>query len=384
MSSIEIFQSIEDVNKHEWDSLANDQVLMCHGWLKTVEQTFSGNLSPRYLILYDRGRPIVATAYRQINSTDNFSNIDYFLFGSLKPFFSLFGISAAPLITSMLLKGYSNIFLADPQIDPVTIQKHLLTMLATIHNHSSHEKISIAFTKVISDDSQVTHLLQRNGYARILSLPLAYVDIVWDSFSDYKKDPLRVSRNTRRNINWEINRNRKEGIEIVVLKNLEGYEDRLYQLVTLNAIKYNVTAFPFERAFFRVLIENMPDEAKVYAAFKKDDLIGMSLFLAKDKIWHALLVGFDHHQTGNELTYFNTTYYYPIRDAIKAQCKRIYYGNSHYELKIRRGCQLQLVDAYYKPHGILGRLFAKPFFFLHRTWNRRKRSSVVRQQLKLN
>jgi predicted N-acyltransferase len=127
----------------------------------------------------------------------------------------------------------------------------------------------------------------------------------------------------------------------------------------------------------------MPDDIKVYAAFKKGELLGMSLFLVKGKIWHALLTGIDHHQTGNDLTYFNIAFYQPVRDAIKAKCKRIYYGNSHYGLKIRRGCQLQSVDAFYKPYGFLGRFFAKPFFFIHRAWNRGKRPYVVRQQLKL-
>jgi predicted N-acyltransferase len=182
-------------------------------------------------------------------------------------------------------------------------------------------------------------------------------------------------------MSWEINRNRKEGIEIVVVEDLAGYEDRLYRLLCLNAAKYNMKGMSFDSSFFHALRENMPEETRVYAAFKKGELVGMCLVLGKGGIWHAMLVGIDHNLTGNDLTYYNLCYYQPIKDAIESRCKRIYYGNSLYELKIRRGCRLMQVDAYYKPHGRVSRMCAKPFFFIHRAWNGSKLPSVVRREL---
>ncbi|MBL0714610.1 MAG: GNAT family N-acetyltransferase [Desulfosarcina sp.] len=382
MSSLKIFHSIESVNRDDWDFLAHDQVLMRHGWLKTVEQTYSGRLSPRYVILYESARPVAATAYRQINSADGFTNFDYFLFGGLKPYLSRLGISSLPMIALMPSKGYPPAFLTGLPSDPAAAQKKLQTLLGAIHDHGCRGKMPVAFTKVSGDDREAIRLLRRNGYTRIIAAPLAYMDIVWSSFSDYRKDTSRISKNLRRKINWEVNRNRKEGIEIVVLENLRGYEDRLYRLLTLNAARHNMAVPTFDRNFFKVLSENMPNEARVYAAFKKGELVGMSLFMAHGAIWHALLVGIDHHLTGNDLTYFNIVFYRPIRDAIEAQCKRIYYGNSLYEPKIRRGCQLLRVYTYYKPYSRIGRMGARPFFFVHRAWNRGKRPLSVRQQLK--
>ena len=92
MSSIRIFRSIEEVDQHEWDSLARGQVPMCHGWLKTVEQSYSGSLSLHYLILYENDRPVVSSVYRHLKTTCTFSDIDHSIFGRLKPFVSFFRI----------------------------------------------------------------------------------------------------------------------------------------------------------------------------------------------------------------------------------------------------------------------------------------------------
>lgn len=381
MSSIRIFRSIEEVDQHEWDSLARDQVPMCYGWLKTVEQSYSGNLLPHYQILYENDRPVATSVYRLLKSTCAFSDIDHFIFGRLKPLVSFFGYSTLPVLTSMPLKGYANLFLVDSLAESVRVKKNLQMLLDAIHDHSRRERIAIVFTKVMAEDRHAAQLLRKNGYEKILAAPLAYMDIVWPTFSDYKKDTFRLARNIRRKINWEINRNRKDGIEIVVLENLRGYEDRLYQLLKLNAAKHYRAGLPFNKNLFRSLNENMPNQFRIYAAFKNNQIVGMTLFLTKGNLWHALMVGIDHHLVGKDLTYFNISYYKPIEDAIAAECKRIYYGNSLYEPKMRRGCQLQSVDAYYKPQGVLSRMLFKPYFFVHRARNRRKRPAIVRRSL---
>ena len=281
----------------------------------------------------------------------------------------------------MPIKGYANLFLVDSHTESVRVKENLQALLDAIHYHSRREKIPTVFTKVMADDWHAAQLLKKNGYAKIVAAPLAYMDIVWPTFSDYKKDSFRLARNIRRKINWEINRNRKEGIKIVVLENPKEYEDRLYQLLQLNAKKHNSAGLPFAKNLFNSLNENLPNQFRIYAAFKNKQIVGAALFLTKGKLWHALMVGIDHDLVGNDLTYFNISYYRPIEDAIAAKCKRIYYGNSLYEPKMRRGCQLQSVDAYYKPHGVPSRMLFKPYFFAHRAYNRSKQPAIVRRRL---
>ena len=382
MDSITTYSSIADVNHHDWDLLSRDQVLMHRGWLQTIEQTYLGELSPNYLMLYEEGCPVVATVYRQINNPEDGHSFDHFLFGVLHPIFARIGISSLPMIASMSLRGYPVQFLVRPHRDPAKSQARRQAVLDTIHAYSHEVKMPVAFTKVVGDERETIRLLCRNGYTRIIGPPLAYLDIVWPSFSAYRKDRSSLSRNIRGNINWEINRNRKAGIEIVLLKNLSGYEEALYRLMALNASKYGQTNASYNDRFFYALAANMSHQYRVYAAFKKGTMVGMCLFLTQADVWHALIVGIDHRYEGNDLTYFNITFNRPIQDATNASCKRIYYGNSLYEVKLRRGCHLLPVNTFYKPYCWSRRMAAKPFFFLHRARSRSKRTAIVREHLK--
>ncbi len=381
MRAITIYHSITDVNQNDWDLLAQDQVLMSHGWLQTIEQAYASTLSPTYLILYENSLPVAATAFRRIIAADSGNAFDHFLFGGLQPILTRLGVTSLPMIAPMPIKGYPVNFLVRPHSDPVKIQARMQALLSAIHEHSRNEKPPVAFTKVVREEKTTIRLLARNGYARMIAPPLAYMDIFWPSFSAYRRDRTRLSRNVRRKISWEINRNRKAGIEIVLLENPGGYEEALYRLMALNAAKHSRTDAFLNNQFLRLLKANMNDRYRIYAAFKKGSMIGMTIYLTHADVWHALFVGIDHHVDSNDLTYFNIASYRLIQDAINARCKRIYYGNSLYEFKVRRGCQLLPVNVYFKPCGWGRRVAAKPFFFFHRAWNRAKRPAVVREHL---
>ncbi len=64
MHTVEIISSIKGLRKEEWDALIGDNIFSSYGWLKTVEETVIGDVSPKYILVKDSGRLIrVAVCY---------------------------------------------------------------------------------------------------------------------------------------------------------------------------------------------------------------------------------------------------------------------------------------------------------------------------------
>ena len=64
--------------------------------------------------------------------------------------------------------------------------------------------------------------LQKRKYFQTIDFPMTYMDITWNSFDGYKKYIRKQSRNMKKNIVTEINRNQKAGVTIEKVINLNG------------------------------------------------------------------------------------------------------------------------------------------------------------------
>ena len=384
MHSIKIVESIKELNKEEWDAMIDDKFFASYGWLKTVEETYIGNINPKYIIVLDSAKLIGASVCHLSNKTDKSVDLDNLLLGRLRKFTSKLGISFLPTFLCSPMRCHGKHLLITKEVDSKYKEIIADELFTAIEKEASYRELSVCFYDVMDDEVELIQLLNKRGYIRTLGHPINYLDIEWSSFEGYKKYVKRNNRKksyVRKVINYEINKNRKEGVTIKKLATLDGHEDRLYELVNNNYYKHNQRLFPFTSKFFIKLKENLGEDVVLYASFKNGSVTGVCTLFKRNRTGYLPIVGVDHEKAENDATYFNITFYRPIMDAISEQMARLYYGKAMYDLKTKRGCKINNTYVYYKPFNKFLKTAIKPWFALHSLWFRKKKyKNIVKRK----
>ncbi len=84
MHKIKIVDSINDVQKDDWNSIVGDNVFASYEWLKTFEETYSEPINPKYILVQDSDELIGASICYIVNKTNQFLSLDNHLLGRLK------------------------------------------------------------------------------------------------------------------------------------------------------------------------------------------------------------------------------------------------------------------------------------------------------------
>lgn len=364
MYSARVFHSIDDLTKDKWDRLAQDNVCLSYGWLKTVEETFIGDVGHRYIVLLDHQGTVGAAVCQVFNRGDKVFNLDDCMFGRFKKAFNGLGITFLPAFVCCPVKGYGKHILFREGIDSATKEIVAESLIRAMEAEASKHGLSVSFTGVTNDESDLIRLLRQRGYRRTLDHPITYLDIGWPSFSGYKQYVKRL-RGSSRVIRHEMNKNRRAGVTIRDLRNVEGCEDRLHDLLEKNYRKHNEKSFPYRRGFLSRVKQNLKEDAVIYVAEKHGEMVGVSLLLQRAGVGYMSVIGVDHEQTANDFTYFNIGFYRPIEDAISLGRKKVYFGTLSYKLKARRGIKAMDAHVYHRPGQRMLGAPLKPFFAVH-------------------
>ena len=381
MRTIKIINSIKEIKKDEWDAMIGDKFFASYGWLKTVEETYIGNINPKYIIVLDSAKLIGASVCHLSNKTDKSVDLDNLLLGRLRKFTSKLGISFLPTFLCSPMRCHGKHLLITKEVDSKYKEIIADELFTAIEKEASYRELSVCFYNVMDDEVELIQLLKKRGYIRTLGYPLNYLDIEWSSFEGYKNYVKRISKNMQKNIVKEVNKNRREGVIIEELTNIDRYEERLYELVNHNYYKHNQSLFPFTSKFFIKLKENLGEDVVLYASFKNGSVTGVCTLFKRNRTGYLPIVGVDHEETGNDATYFNILFYRPIMDAISEQMARLYYGIAMYDLKTKRGCKINYAYVYYKPFNETLKIAIKPWFALHSLWFRKnKYQNIVKRK----
>jgi predicted N-acyltransferase len=384
MNSIKIVDNIAGVSKEEWDSLIGNNVFASHGWLKTAEETFIGDIDPRYILVKNRNRLIGAAACYIFNKSELVENLDDLMFGRVKKCASIFGISFTPGFVCCPLLCQGSHLLIKGEIDLQNKKTIMKELLGTIEEIAARRRLAVSFIHVTDDESELIELLANRGYAKSLHVPSTYLDIEWRSFKEYRNAlKKKVSRKIDKAIRWEMNRNRKEGVVIKALKYPDRLESLLYELLNKHYYRHNRRPFMFRRGFLKSLKQALGEDVVFYVAFKNGVIAGVCILLKRNKVGYISMVGVDHKMAGNDYTYFNIAYYKPIIDAISDQTTRLYYDRGVEELKARRGCVAKNLYIYYKSFNPLKNVAVRRWFAVLSAWNRFKMPERVRKRLRL-
>ncbi len=185
----------------------------------------------------------------------------------------------------------------------------------------------------------------------------------------------------KKSISRHINKNKKAGVIIEQLKDIDVNEDRLFALLEMNYRKYN-RSIPLKPDFFQRVKENFGDNAVINIATKEEKITGVNIEFRKGNEAVIGYVGIDYKYSQNDLTYFNIMYYKPINEAIKDGLKRIYFGKALYKTKSKRGCKIGNAYLFYKSYKNKKKIRIKTWFLIHRLWMILKSSKLKKLQAK--
>ncbi len=380
MNEIKIYHSIAEVDRRQWDSLTGNNVFMCYEWLKTLENISINPVNPNYILLFDEKKLLAVSVCYLQRRIDEVPSIDNLLLGKLRKLRLFNKFSFLPAVICNPKRGYGTHFIFSGELKKEQVSELQNKLIDTIEKISAELKASVCFYNLMENESSLIDALIKRGYHKTRSSPLNYIDINWLSFDEYKKDLNRKFPRMGRKISNEINKNRKSGVTIMQLLNINGSEQRLLELLEINHRKHNLGKFLLKPDYFRQVKENFGDNAAVYAAFKDGKIIGVNIELRKGNEVFISNVGIEHERGNNDLTYFNLSFYEPIKNAIERNVSRIYGGNSLYKTKAKRGFKIADTYLFYKPAGRSTELIIRTWFAFHRLRMARKLSYIKELQ----
>ena len=377
MYQIKIYNLITEVDKECWDTLTRDNIFMCYNWLKTFEVTTTLSVKPYYLMIFDKDK-LVGSSVCYFDKKAKGASIDDLLLGRLRKFKVFRKLSFLPSIICYPRKGFGTHLLISEEVNSNQIKIIMNKLIDCVQDIAFLNKASICFQYVMDHEIDLMNLLTERGFYKTISYPLCYIDINWSSFEDYRKYVSLRHPSMKKTIPREINKNRKAGVVIIKLQNVNDYHQRLIELLTMNHEKYDINDFTVKTDYFHLVNEIFGDDAIIYAAAKADKIIGVCVVLRKEQEGYISAIGIDHHYSRGDLTYFNIMYYEPIYNAIKSGIKRLYYSNALYEVKSRRGCIIDNTYLFYKSfnHTIGKKFRLKTWFRIHKWWMSQKLSYI--------
>jgi predicted N-acyltransferase len=335
---------------------------MSHGWLRVIEESFLDPVKHRYFLARADGKLIGCAVGHIHQPSEEVFTLDDAVFGRLKQLASHLRLSVLPSLICGPLRTYGQHLGFQEAMDRSKRRIVASALLDALEEEAEKHRVSISFNNVMAQESELMDLLHRRGFSKTVNFPLNCLEIRWKAPDDYRKFL------AKRKLVREINKNRREGVEIIQLEAVESCNDRLHALLDENYMKYNGKPLPVRQNFVSVCKRYLGFEATVYAAKKNGQLVGTIIMFHRNSVAYVTDVGVDHEATGNDFTYFNLSYYRPISDAIAMGMKRIYYGTMMYSMKADRGCTTTDIFLFHRPRPRFLRKLFKPLFAAHRAF----------------
>jgi len=359
-----MLESISLVDREAWDRLADD-VYMSHGWLRVIEEAFLDPVEHRYFLVRAGGRLLGASVAHIHQPSGDVFTLDDSVFGRSKPIVSRLGLSVLPSLICGPLRAYGQHMIFDKDIDTGERRTVTSTLLNAMEREAEKRRVSMSFNNVMCHERELIEQLEHRGFGRTVNFPLNYLDICWKTPDEYH------TFLSKRKLKREINKNRREGVEITSMDSIGADDERLHELLNENYQKYNGKPLPVKTNFIRLCKKYLGDEAMVYVAKKKGMIVGTIVMFHRNRVGYVTDVGVDHAATGNDFTYFNLSYYVPVTDAVISGIERIHYGTMMYSMKSDRGCRTTEIHLYHRPRNRLLRRFTVPLFAAHRAFKYR-------------
>ena len=368
---IRCVRSIARIDVRSWDSLAGENVLASHGWLRLVEECLIVPALPYYFTANTPDGLVGATVCYPMQANPLFGNLNHIAFGRFKPLAEVTGLSLMPALICGPLYGYGAHVLVSGSLTERDRERVISRLIQEMESLGREKGLSMAFPGIMEEEARLVRHLEDRGFHRAEEIPVCIVDLEFSDFEGYLDFIGSKRKKTVNSIRREIKRNRRNGTRIRRLHELEGYGPEMHRMLDRQYRKYNGVPWMFSESFFSKSFAHLPEEVLFYVTERAERMTS----LQRGKTAYFLFLGIDREAAGNDFTYFNLIYH-RIEDSISKGVTRLYLGRLKYEAKIRRGCHLEPVFILYKPKRALKSLFIRGWFPL---LSRRNRQIVPKE-----
>ncbi len=386
--SVEVVNSMAQVNRAEWDEMSGDNVLASYGLLRMLEDTRVTKHRSRYFLARGGKRllgviagHIDESAFPSGSIPAGGHRVDRMIAGKFATAARYSGAVSLPCLMCGTAIGTD---------DPISIregasadeQKKIATALVdAVEQTARRERWTICFRQVRRNESALRAALEERKYLTGAELPTAYLEIGadWTSLLDYRRFVKLTHPSTAKNIPGEINLGKKVGLVIEKLANPGEKAEVLHRLMNEHNLRHNSTPFAFRQEFFEQLETLLGDRAPVYIARIGEQIIGVQVTFRQGSELLAWMVGIDPESGRSAATYFNLGYNRLIERAIADGCRRIYFGPLMWDVKARRGCTSMDMDFFFRARNPLQKAMLGPLLQV-----RSKRNESLSAQIRPN
>lgn len=364
---VSLHATIQDLDASEWNRLAPDSAFASYGWLLTSERCWLARAAPLYFALRRDGVLAGASVCYQMTSTPGVETLDDVLLGRLRSKANAVGVSFLPALVCGPASGYGWHIGVNPNTSQVEQDRIRTELLDAMEAEADRRGLRLSCVQTLETETSLRALLEERGYLESRNVPIAVLEIPWQSIGEYFAHlPPKQRRECRR----ERRRNRDSGVVVELEAGPEG-DGRFRALLDSNARQHGASGLVYRPELLQEMRANMGSDALLLAARKQAAISGVHLVLRHGPTLAAFAIGVDSEVSADDFTYFELGYYSLIEYAIEHGVERIDFGRGMTDIKRRRGCRLVRSSVYTRVSGASRPLYSAWYRFAS-AWNGRK------------
>jgi predicted N-acyltransferase len=368
---LRIVQDIEQLPELQWRSLVVGHPALRLEVLKGMVATSKGTLALRIFLLEDESGLAGAAVCEATIASDVPSKLESLLLGRAARRLHRLGVSTRPaLLFQTPLGAESAVVLR--QAATTEQSQVLCRLLDGIEEHAARFKFGIAFINVFADDELLRHALGERGYLDTEIQPTARMEIEWTDVDGYIKHLQRRSRTVAHTVRTERNRNRSNGVTFKQVPGSVADANALYVIARDHFRQRNGQDPPYNPELLPLLAQTLGEDLLIFEAVRDGRRVGMLGAVRSGSVGWIAWIGIEARDRPNDFTYPNLGFYHAADWAPLFGIKTLLYGINAIEAKRRRGCRIITSHLFYRPRRLYIRFLAKPYFWIHRAWYRRK------------
>jgi hypothetical protein len=220
-------------------------------------------------------------------------------------------------------------------------------MLEGIDRHAARNRTGVLFIKDVSDTQALwAHdILKQNGYARLPTLPVAVLDLPYKTEAEYIAS---LSANMRSNLRRKLKLAAK--VQVEICSDITKVEAELLALRRHTQENAKANYGDFEElapGYFRAVMEQLGDDARLLLYRVEGELIGFSLVLLSAHELIYKYTGMRYPAATDHGVYF-LNWMVMVRLCLERGIGRLHAGETTYVTKTRLGCKLERSWIYFR------------------------------------
>ncbi|MBW0004557.1 MAG: GNAT family N-acetyltransferase [Hyphomicrobiales bacterium] len=345
-----IFSNIAEVDPAAWDACFPGEA-ESHAYYKACAESSDGALKESSVAVYDGSKLISAAPIFSINF-----RLDTPFQGPLKRFSERLypftkGLVDLPIIC--LGSPYSercHIGFA-PGLSAIGRRAALTSLLACVEEHADGAGTGLVAIKDLaaSDEAEFGSTLAQLGWTRGTSLPVAVLDLPYDSVEEYLAS---LSAATRKDIRRKL---RNSGIRVEWRDDLSGLEGDVAALYESTRERSRLDYGDFETlpdGFFPAVVKALGGRARIALYYAEGELCAFNLiFLEKNRMIDKFFGV--RYPLGREHNMYAVSWIENVKECLARGIAALQTGQTAYGPKLRFGSRLEPSFIYFKHRSAL-------------------------------